>query len=110
MRSRRRRGRGRSGSSPGVSVPGAPLRGGAVVEGVAWPWIFWLNLPIALTVAALARRRVRESFGPPAALDIPGLALVTGSAFAIVWGLVRGNSAGWSSPEVLVALIGGGFL
>jgi EmrB/QacA subfamily drug resistance transporter len=91
----------------GLSVPSGPLLGGAVVEGVSWPWIFWLNLPIALTVAALALTRTRESFGPRAALDIPGLALVTGAAFALVWGLVRGNSAGWSSIEVLAALIGG---
>src|SRR5215207_4832980 len=53
---------------------------------------------------------MRESFGPPAALDVPGLALVTGAAFAIVWGLVRSNSAGWSSLEVLAALIGGAIL
>jgi EmrB/QacA subfamily drug resistance transporter len=94
----------------GVGVPLGPLLGGAVVEGVSWPWIFWLNIPIALTVAALTLTRMRESFGPPAALDIPGLALVTGAAFAIVWGLVRGNSAGWSSPEVLGALTGGAIL
>jgi EmrB/QacA subfamily drug resistance transporter len=94
----------------GVAVPSGPLLGGAVVEGVSWPWIFWLNLPIALTVAALALTRMRESFGPPAALDIPGLGLVTGAAFAIVWGLVRGNSAGWSSPEVVAALSGGAIL
>jgi len=91
----------------GVSVPVGPLLGGAVVAGIAWPWIFWLNLPIAAIVAALARTRVRESFGPPAALDVPGLVLVTGGAFALVWGLVRSNAAGWSSTEVLVALIGG---
>jgi EmrB/QacA subfamily drug resistance transporter len=94
----------------GISVALGPLLGGAVVEGVSWPWIFWLNVPIALTVAVLALTRMRESFGTPAALDIPGLALVTGAAFAIVWGLVRGNSAGWSSHEVLAALIGGAIL
>jgi EmrB/QacA subfamily drug resistance transporter len=91
----------------GIGVPVGPLLGGAVVGGVAWPWIFWLNLPIALVIAALARTRVRESFGPPAALDLPGLALVTAGAFALVWGLVRSNSGGWTSAEVLVALIGG---
>jgi EmrB/QacA subfamily drug resistance transporter len=91
----------------GVSVPVGPLLGGAVVAGIAWPWIFWLNLPIAAIVTALARTRVRESFGPPAALDVPGLPLVTGGAFAHVRALVRSNAAGWSSTEVLVALIGG---
>ena len=43
------------------------------------------------------------------ALDIPGLALVTGGAFGIVWGLVRGNQAGWGSLEVL-GLAGAGAL
>src|SRR6478609_415492 len=51
-----------------------------------------VHLPIAAIVAALARTRVRESFGPPAALDVPGLVLVTGGAFALVWGLVRSNA------------------
>lgn len=91
----------------GLGVPLGPLLGGAIVEGVAWRWIFWLNLPIALAVAALARTRVRESHGPPAAIDLPGLGLVTGAAFALVWGLVRGNAAGWTSVEVLVALVAG---
>jgi EmrB/QacA subfamily drug resistance transporter len=94
----------------GASVPLGPLLGGAVVEGVSWPWIVWLNLPVALGLAALARTRLRESFGPPAAVDVPGLALVTAAAFAIVWALVRGNSVGWWSVEVLAALIGGGIL
>jgi EmrB/QacA subfamily drug resistance transporter len=94
----------------GVAVPLGPLLGGAVVEGVSWPWIFWLNLPIALSLAALALTRTRESFGPSTAIDIPGLALVTSGAFAIVWGLVRANSTGWSSPEVLAALTGGAIL
>jgi EmrB/QacA subfamily drug resistance transporter len=94
----------------GISVPLGPLLGGAVVEGIAWSWIFWLNVPIALITAAFALTRLRESFGPPAPIDLPGLGLVTSAAFAIVWGLVRGNDAGWSSAEVLTALIGGGLL
>jgi EmrB/QacA subfamily drug resistance transporter len=88
----------------GVSVPLGPLLGGAVVEGVSWPWIFWLNVPIGLLLIPLVRSRIRESFGPNAAIDMLGLALVTGTALGLVWGLARGNVAGWDSGEVLSAL------
>jgi Major Facilitator Superfamily len=47
---------------------------------------------------------MRESFGPRRAPDLPGLGLVTGAALGIVWGLVRGNSVGWGSVEVLGTL------
>jgi predicted MFS family arabinose efflux permease len=50
---------------------------------------------------------MQESHGPRAKLDVAGLALVTGAALGIVWGLVRGNSVGWGSPEVLGTLVGG---
>jgi EmrB/QacA subfamily drug resistance transporter len=88
----------------GLAVSLGPLIGGAVVEGLSWQWIFWLNVPVGLAVIALARRHVPEGFGPRAEPDPLGLALVTAGAFAIVWGLVRGNPAGWGSVEVLAAL------
>jgi EmrB/QacA subfamily drug resistance transporter len=94
----------------GLAVPVGPLFGGAVVEGISWPWIFWLNVPIALLLIPLALRFIEESRGADTAIDLPGLALVTGSAFGIVWGLVRGNSAGWGSAEVVLALALGGLL
>ena len=78
-----------------------------MVEGVSWEWIFWLNVPIALVVIPLVLTRMKESRGPDADLDIRGLALVTGAALGIVWGLVRGNAAGWSSPEVVASLAAG---
>jgi EmrB/QacA subfamily drug resistance transporter len=88
----------------GAGVPLGPLVGGAVVEGISWPWIFWVNLPIALILIPLAHRRLEESRGAETGLDIPGLALVTAAAFGVVWGLVRGNAAGWGSPEVVSTL------
>jgi EmrB/QacA subfamily drug resistance transporter len=88
----------------GLAVPLGPLFGGAVVEGISWPWIFWLNVPIALLLIPLALTRIEESFGPDTAIDAPGLALVTGAAFGLIWGLVRGNPVGWGSAEVLLAL------
>jgi EmrB/QacA subfamily drug resistance transporter len=91
----------------GIAVLAGPAIGGAITEGLGWQWIFWINLPIGLIAMIMVTTRLRESFGPSAALDIPGLALVAASAFAVVWGLLRGNAAGWSSAEVLTALIAG---
>jgi EmrB/QacA subfamily drug resistance transporter len=94
----------------GLSVASGPLVGGAVVEGLSWQWIFWINVPIGLLAMPLVLTRMRESFGPNTSLDIRGLALVTGGALGIVWGLVRGNTAGWASPEVVGALAAGALL
>jgi EmrB/QacA subfamily drug resistance transporter len=88
----------------GLAVLGGPVVGGAITQGIAWEWIFWLNVPIGLVLVPLALRRMGESFGPPARLDLPGVVLVTGGALGLVWGLVRGNAAGWASAEVLGAL------
>ena len=94
----------------GLAVASGPLVGGAVVEGISWEWVFWINVPIGLAAIPLVLTRMRESHGPDTSLDIPGLALVTGSALGLVWGLVRGNQSGWASPEVLGALVAGGLL
>jgi EmrB/QacA subfamily drug resistance transporter len=84
-----------------------PLVGGAVVQGLAWEWIFWLNVPIGVVAMALVLARVEEGFGPGNRLDVRGVLLVTAGAFGVVWGLVRGNTAGWSSTEVIGGLAGG---
>src|SRR3954451_590198 len=94
----------------GLWVASGPLVGGAVVEGLAWQWIFWINVPIGLLALPLVLTRMKESFGPDTALDIRGLALVTGGALGIVWALVRGDSAGWGSLEVAGSLAVGAAL
>ena len=91
----------------GLAVASGPLVGGAVVEGIDWTWIFWLNVPIGLLVVPLVLARMDESHGARSALDLRGLALVTAGALALVWGLVRGNPAGWGSPEVVASLAAG---
>ena len=91
----------------GLAVLAGPVVGGAITGGLAWQWIFWLNVPIGLLVVPLVFRRIQESFGPRTALDIGGLLLITGAALGVVWGLVRGNQAGWGSLEVVGALTAG---
>src|SRR5919204_1342315 len=79
----------------GLAVAIGPLVGGAVVEGISWQWIFWLNVPIGVVLVPLAWRRLSESHGPSNRLDLGGLLLASAGLFGIVWGLVRGNSVGW---------------
>jgi EmrB/QacA subfamily drug resistance transporter len=94
----------------GIAVASGPLVGGAVVNGLDWTWIFWLNLPIGLVAAPLVLAKLRESYGPDTSLDLPGLGLVSGGALGIVWALVRGNAAGWGSPEVIGTAVAGALL
>jgi EmrB/QacA subfamily drug resistance transporter len=91
----------------GVAVVGGPVIGGAVTEGVAWQWIFWINVPIGLITIPLVVRRIGESRGSAAKLDLPGIALATAAALGLVWGLVRSGSAGWTSLEVVATLTAG---
>ena len=52
------------GAVTGLGVVLGPLVGGAAVQGLSWPWIFWINVPIGLITSALTRARVAESWGP----------------------------------------------
>ena len=95
------------GAITGLAVAGGPLVGGAVVEGIAWQWIFWLNVPVGLAAIPLALRLLAESHGPDRTLDVPGLALIGAGTFGVVWALIRGNSAGWDTAEVVLPLVAG---
>src|SRR5260370_14041711 len=84
-----------------------PAIGGFITESLGWRWIFWINLPIGMIAIGLVVARLRESFGPSAALDIPGLLLVAISALALVWSLLRGNLLGWTSSAMISPLVVG---
>jgi EmrB/QacA subfamily drug resistance transporter len=95
------------GGISGLAVAFGPLVGGAVVSGISWHWIFWLNVPLGVVLIPLALRRLDETTGPAGSVDLPGLGLVSAGLFGIVWGLVRGNSVGWASFEIAGALAAG---
>ncbi|MFF7731302.1 DHA2 family efflux MFS transporter permease subunit [Streptomyces sp. NPDC008001] len=101
---------GIKGAVDGLAVAGGPLIGGTLTQHVSWQWIFWLNVPLGLALIPLARLRLDESRAGNARLDVPGTLLVSGGLFGIVYGLVNANAHGWTSPQVLTALIAGSAL
>src|SRR5215218_1217965 len=95
------------GGISGLGVALGPFVGGAVVEGISWQWIFWLNVPVGLVVIPLALRRLTESRGPDSSLDLGGLALVGAGLFGVTFGIIRGEALGWGSATVLGSLAAG---
>jgi len=94
----------------GIAVALGPLVGGAVVQAASWHWIFWINVPIGLALVPLAAVRLKESHGPATQLDLGGLGLGSAGLFGLVFGLVRAQSLGWTSAQVLISLIAGAAL
>ena len=93
------------GGVSGLGVALGPVIGGAVVEGVSWQAIFWLNVPVGVVAAPLLWFAVRESFGRRQRLDLRGTLMLGGSVFLGIWGIVHGNDDGWTSVGVLVPLV-----
>ncbi len=94
----------------GIAVALGPLVGGAVIQASSWHWIFWINVPIGAALVPLAMLRLAESRGPARRLDMPGLALASSGLFGLVFGLVRSQTLGWSSLEVMISLVAGALL
>src|SRR3954449_10267752 len=71
------------GGISGLAVAFGPLVGGAVVDGISWHWVFWLNVPVGLVLLPLAMLRLDESKGPFGRIDLGGLVLVSTGLFGI---------------------------
>jgi len=95
------------GGITGLGVAAGPVVGGAIVQGLSWQWIFWINVPIGVVSLVLSAFLLRESRGPRPQLDLVGLVLAALALFALTWAPVRAPSAGWGSGEVIGALIAG---
>ena len=92
------------GGISGLGVAVGPLVGGAVTQGLSWHWVFWVNVPVGMAAVAGARLRLTETRGHRTRLDVPGLALVSAGAAALIWALVQGSQAGWTGTGVLIGL------
>jgi EmrB/QacA subfamily drug resistance transporter len=110
--SSRNRALGIWGAMGGIGGALGVLMGGLLTQGLGWPAIFLVNVPIGLAVLALAPRLVPEgrSTSEHRHFDLSGAVLVTGSLTALVYAIVRTDTLGWGSPGVLAPLLLGGLL
>ncbi|HEY3905023.1 MAG TPA: MFS transporter [Streptosporangiaceae bacterium] len=105
------------GAIGGLAAASGPVLGGAVTQAINWHWIFWINVPVGLALIPLSAARLNESFGGQgggrgaqragARLDLAGLALAGVGLLGLTWGLVRANTVGWASGEVIGTLLAG---
>lgn len=93
----------------GVATAFAPLLGGFLTEAVSWRLVFLINLPLTAVALWAAIRHVPESRDPGATheLDLAGAALAALGLAGITYALTEGTGAGWASPVVLAAAVGG---
>jgi EmrB/QacA subfamily drug resistance transporter len=98
------------GGITGLGVATAPLLGGAIIQGIGWQWVFWINVPIGVVSAVAAAVMLTESRGPRPRLDLVGLPLIALGLLALIWAPVRAPAIGWGSREVIGALIVGAVL
>ncbi len=96
----------RSGVS-GLGLAAGPLLGGAIVEGLTWNAVFWVNVPTGILLLILGYVRLGESRGESRALDLPGIGIVSAGLFGLVYGLIHSNSMGWGNAQIIVSLAAG---
>ncbi len=98
------------GGIAGLGVAAGPLIGGAVIAGWNWQGIFWINVPVGIIAIPIILAVLPNAFGEKVRADIVGVLLAGLGVLGIVFGIVRGNPAGWNSAEVLGSLIAGAVL
>ncbi|MEV4611699.1 DHA2 family efflux MFS transporter permease subunit [Kitasatospora sp. NPDC049258] len=98
------------GAVSGLAIALGPVVGGAVVDGLAWEWIFWINVPVGILAVPLILRVLKESKGEKAPLDLIGMLLASAGLLAVVWGIVNGSTDGWTSTRIVAAFVAGAVL
>ncbi len=97
------------GALGGLGATSGVLLGGVLTQGLGWPAIFLINVPIGLAVVAFGGPVIpegRSTLGHRH-FDLTGALLVTGGMVALVYGIVRTDVLGWASAGVLVPLVVG---
>ncbi|MFI8004614.1 MFS transporter [Streptomyces sp. NPDC086010] len=107
----RERALGLNGALMSAGFTAGAVLGGLLTDLLSWRWAFFVNVPVAALVVALAPSVITDS--RPAVrpkLDVPGAAAVTGGLLLLVYGLTRAGESGWTAPATLTSLLAGAAL
>lgn len=77
--------------------------GGLLTQYASWPWVFLINVPLALTVAVLTSRVMPAGRSRPGSVDLASAATVTAGLGAVVFAIVRAPEVGWTSAATILA-------
>jgi EmrB/QacA subfamily drug resistance transporter len=97
------------GGVSGVAAAAGVFLGGLLAQGPGWRWVFFINPPICVLVAAGALLLLRSDSpagSRAAAFDSQGAALITGGMLLLVYSLVRVPVVGWGSAQTILTLAG----
>jgi len=101
------------GAISGMAAAAGVFLGGVISQGPGWRWVFFVNPPISVAVAAGALVLLGRDRGAgirAGAFDSQGAVLVTGGVLLLVYSLVRAPAAGWGSAEIILSLTGSAVL
>src|SRR5215218_4295 len=89
-----------------IAIGGAAMGlilGGLLTQLLSWPWIFFVNVPVGIVTFVLALRMIPESRDEHAhrAFDVAGAVSVTGGLMALVYSIVKAETAGWGSATTI---------
>ena len=92
-----------------ITTAVGPVLGGWLIEHASWRWVFFINLPVAVAVFALALRRVPENkIAAPGGIDWTGALAATAGLAGVTYGFIESASLGWTHPLVWGSLAAGG--
>jgi len=91
----------------GIGFAVGAILGGVLTAGPGWSWVFFINVPVGLSLLVLLPRLLPASpTHGDRRIDVPGAVLVTTATGSLIYGLVKAGDAGWGSTTTLVSLIG----
>jgi EmrB/QacA subfamily drug resistance transporter len=81
--------------------------GGVLTEYASWPWVFFINIPLAVAVLVLAPSVMPAGARVHGSMDVAGAVMVTGGLGALVFAIVQAPASGWTSATTLTAGVAG---